>query len=544
MKKRVFSLLLALAMVLSMAPATLAAEPVTPTPPEWINPDEYVVFEGGKVYRPTYWECILQLRADALAGNRKPQRKDSMWDTYMKLSKLINLPYEDPAAVYEMELINMLYHKNEGYPSWSDNDFDMILDRHGEELSSAVKANVELWSSRWNYQMNYYGRTEAEVIQPENPNKISNLARGIDKVMGLNGMTSMDQFLDYGTLLPQGPETRQWVADALEKAREVIYVYLDGEEIVPAGGYHQLPEVLPGRAQNGRTLVPIRVVAEALGADVEWVAETSQIRLSRAGEEIVMTLGQTEAARNGTAFQMDVAPFAEAGTTFVPVRYIAEFFGQKVEWDGPAHSVLVTEDKSVAAGSNVEAWAVAMGAVLAFNNEAGSDVDAFGSMHRGKTYSQPTGNGLETIRVSASSNARYLMQSGWGIVDREALFAMVNTLIPHDGNNSEDKRQMAWDLFRVSSLAQWGYTGGYITYREALELVEPAAILIAQNFSSWKEAYESYLYGYNAWAGKDITGDIWQTPRGKFYAMIEEATTDHPIFDDTLFQTGVIGLPE
>ena len=547
MKKRVFPLFLAFVMAVSLVPAALAAEAVEPTPPEWIKAEEYVVFENGKVYRPTYWDCILQLRAHALSGGKLPEKSgDPLWDVYSKLMPLTNLPYEDPAAVYEMGLIKLLYHKNAGYPRWnlSDNFSGYILDRHGEALTPQIKANVKLWSSRWDYQLHYYGRTEAEVRRPEIPNEIDSLARDIDETMGLNGMTSLDQFMASGTLLPQKAETYQWLADAVASARQIIYVYLDGEEIVPAGGYHQLQECLPGRAQNGRTLVPIRAVAEALGAKVDWIAQTNQVRLSRAGEEIVMTLGQTAATRNGTAFQMDVAPFAEEGTTFVPVRYIAEFFGQVVEWDGPRHSVLITEDKSVAGDSNVEAWALAMGAVSA-RSGGEEEPGIFGSMHRAKTYSQPTGNGFATIRVSASAEARYLLESGWEIADRNSLLATTNALLQRGSSVEAEKSQIAWDLFRISSLAQWGYEAGLVTYAEALKIIEPAAIQLAKNFSSWEEAHESYLYGYCAWEGQNVTGqNIWQTQRGKFYSMIKENPATAPIFDDALFETGVIGLPE
>ena len=81
-----------------------------------------------------------------------------------------------------------------------------------------------------------------------------------------------------------------------------------------------------------------------------------------------MTLGSTQATRNGVPFQMDVAPYAENNRTYIPIRYIAEFFGQKVEWIGEQQHVRITEDKSVAEGSNLEHWALAMSAVLNYEN--------------------------------------------------------------------------------------------------------------------------------------------------------------------------------
>ena len=111
------------------------------------------------------------------------------------------------------------------------------------------------------------------------------------------------------------------------------------------------------------------------------------------------------------------------------------------------------------------------------------------------------------------------------------------------GEKWGDRGILCWDLFRMSSLIQWGYVAGYVTYPEALALLEPAATLLRENFSSWEEAYENYLEGYNWWARNDVLDkDIWETNRGSTYKMIA-ADKNYPILDDTLFETGVIPVP-
>ena len=61
MKRKALSLLLVLTLVVSLVPAAFGAEPVTPTPPEWINEEEYVIFEDGKVYVYYTFESMLCL---------------------------------------------------------------------------------------------------------------------------------------------------------------------------------------------------------------------------------------------------------------------------------------------------------------------------------------------------------------------------------------------------------------------------------------------------------------------------------------------------
>lgn len=97
------------------------------------------------------------------------------------------------------------------------------------------------------------------------------------------------------------------------------------------------------------------------------------------------------------------------------------------------------------------------------------------------------------------------------------------------------KGKDAWDLFRVSNLAQWGYLVGFVTYEEALKLVEPAAKQVAKRYSSWDTAYKDYMTGYCTWAG--LSGDIWQSERGVLYQEQVSA-----LLDNGLFKTGVIGL--
>lgn len=51
---------------------------------------------------------------------------------------------------------------------------------------------------------------------------------------------------------------------------------------------------------------------------------------------------------------------------------------------------------------------------------------------------------------------------------------------------------LAWDLFRVSTLVQWGYVAGYVTYHEALALLQPAAQALSESFKSRDEACDQY----------------------------------------------------
>ena len=107
-----------------------------------------------------------------------------------------------------------------------------------------------------------------------------------------------------------------------------------------------------------------------------------------------------------------------------------------------------------------------------------------------------------------------------------------------------DRGILCWDLFRMSDLVQWGYTAGYVTYTEALALLEPAATLLCETFSSWDEAYENYLDGYNWWARNNVQGqNVWETERGETYVRMRESEETGYLFDDALFSEGVTPVP-
>jgi hypothetical protein len=86
--------------------------------------------------------------------------------------------------------------------------------------------------------------------------------------------------------------------------------------------------------QDGRTFVPVRMVGEALGAEVEYDAATQVITLTRPDLTVTMTVGSNVLTKSdGTTVVSDVAPFivAETGRTVIPFRAIAEAFGATVE---------------------------------------------------------------------------------------------------------------------------------------------------------------------------------------------------------------------
>lgn len=86
--------------------------------------------------------------------------------------------------------------------------------------------------------------------------------------------------------------------------------------------------------RNDRTLVPIRIITEALGGKVDWNGATKEVTLSINDKEIKMTIGKT-------LEKYGVAPVIIDGRTFVPVRFVADELGANVVWDDATKIVTI-----------------------------------------------------------------------------------------------------------------------------------------------------------------------------------------------------------
>lgn len=94
---------------------------------------------------------------------------------------------------------------------------------------------------------------------------------------------------------------------------------------------------------NGRTMLPIRFVAEALGATVTWVPDLKTVMVSTPETDIYIAIGNNFATVNREKIELDSPAFVENDRTYLPLRFIAENLGADVQWDGAAQTVTITK---------------------------------------------------------------------------------------------------------------------------------------------------------------------------------------------------------
>jgi uncharacterized secreted protein with C-terminal beta-propeller domain len=85
--------------------------------------------------------------------------------------------------------------------------------------------------------------------------------------------------------------------------------------------------------KDGRTLVPVRFVAESFGAKVSWNEKTSAIALSIGGRTVNMEVGKAIMEIDGKKVSLDVSPEIAGNRTYIPLRKLAEAIGKEVFYD-------------------------------------------------------------------------------------------------------------------------------------------------------------------------------------------------------------------
>ncbi len=104
----------------------------------------------------------------------------------------------------------------------------------------------------------------------------------------------------------------------------------------------------PPVEQAGRVLVPLRGVFERLGASV--VYENGLINATGNGRNVSLHIGSTQATVNGQSQSIDVPPYVIAGRTLVPLRFVAQALGASVNWNQSDNTVRINGGGNANAG--------------------------------------------------------------------------------------------------------------------------------------------------------------------------------------------------
>ncbi len=98
----------------------------------------------------------------------------------------------------------------------------------------------------------------------------------------------------------------------------------------------------PAFIKDGRTMVPVRFISEALGLKVGWDQKTRTVTVDEGAKAMKLTIGSKKIVRaDGKETAIDVPAMIKGGRTMVPIRAIGELSGAKVDWNAANREVII-----------------------------------------------------------------------------------------------------------------------------------------------------------------------------------------------------------
>jgi len=129
-----------------------------------------------------------------------------------------------------------------------------------------------------------------------------------------------------------------------KRANTTLVLQIDSQEAILDGAKITLD--VPPQIISGRTMVPIRVISEGMGAEVSWDGSEKRIDITLTSLDgtkrvVKMWINKTTAEIDGESVTLDSPPTILSGRTLVPVRFISEAFGASVNWNQEERAVTI-----------------------------------------------------------------------------------------------------------------------------------------------------------------------------------------------------------
>lgn len=152
---------------------------------------------------------------------------------------------------------------------------------------------------------------------------------------------SDEEIAQLGALVDEGiKKAEDYLGTSFEKEYgykgKITYYIKSGHFISHVYGAYYQNRYL----KNGRTLVPLRAIFEALGAEVFWNGETQTVTAKKGDTEIQLVIGG-EAYKNGQLIPLDVPAKSFNGRTLVPLRFVSEALGCQTGWNSETQTITI-----------------------------------------------------------------------------------------------------------------------------------------------------------------------------------------------------------
>lgn len=136
---------------------------------------------------------------------------------------------------------------------------------------------------------------------------------------------------------------QQWKLELVEAKDTVVPAVADMYKVYVTFNGEYIESDAEPVLENGRTLVPVRAIFEALGGEMTWNGSTQTVMGKKGDDEIVLKIGDSQARVNGEPYTLDVPAKIINNRTFVPLRFISENLRANVTWNEAARTAEIQD---------------------------------------------------------------------------------------------------------------------------------------------------------------------------------------------------------
>ncbi|AOZ94308.1 copper amine oxidase N-terminal domain-containing protein [Paenibacillus crassostreae] len=248
---------------------------------------------------------------------------------------------------------------------------------------------------------------------------------------------------------------------SIASAAEPIQIYVNNDKIQT--------NVAP-IIKQGRVLVPIRVVSEALGAKVAWDQKANTVTIRKWAESLILTVGKNIASIDGKPdysgeISIDVSVHLENNRLYVPLRFLSEHYGYGIDWDSQSVTIKSPlsdkERKTLYEGTLQQSRELAMDLIdLSIVHYEQSPLDVtFDEEDHSSTFLFPEGESLRFYVLKGDTVLLYEFKDDFPIVTWQAHIQKGDMLQNFLDYKVFDKKGTAATINKKMLYYNFGYSG-------------------------------------------------------------------------------------
>ena len=142
------------------------------------------------------------------------------------------------------------------------------------------------------------------------------------------------------TGLRSSDDVKIWFAEKVSAVEQKEIILMINELVAFVFDKYVTNDVAPV-IRDGRTMLPARFVVEALDGAVAWDEAARKVTITKEGAVLEIFIGERFATVNGEPVELDAPAFIENDRTYLPIRFVAEYLGANVAWNADAQSVTI-----------------------------------------------------------------------------------------------------------------------------------------------------------------------------------------------------------